>query len=208
MSIAENICPVTTEVCIKSYDFYCVAPKNGSKRKIELFRSNNEDEDDCVECYLCVLPVTLTVDLICFPFNWCEYSNCCYLRNNKIKPGFFKEKIEKNNEIGKKNIQKRQNLEKIPKILEIENNNSTENKNTDNSRIVLSSPSPSNRSIYSTSSNGSIYSNSSTYSNSSNSSTYSNSCLSILSKSDSENDCVFLNSESKKILEIIKECHI
>jgi hypothetical protein len=234
MSIVENMLPSTWYMCNESFKFWCIAPEDGFNRTIECFRYEFQEEDDCVECYLCVLPFAFAVDVACCPCNWYGFSYCCYLKkNNKIKPVFFEQKIKANNEIGKKNIQFYQNQEKSTqneRILTFQNREkSTQNtdnldimNDTDSNRTyILSSPTPSSASsVSSVSSISSASSVSSASSNRSCASCTSNSNNTVVLPSptpsntlacsnsdsnDSDNDCVFVKNKCTKTLELVKE---
>ena len=89
MSIFKNLCPNTQYLCNKANNFWFYPRTNGSKREITIFHSILDEEDDCVECYYCILPIGFSVDLSCFLCSWCYFTNCCYLKNNTVNPMFY-----------------------------------------------------------------------------------------------------------------------
>ena len=115
MSIVENICPATWTTCNKANKFWFTPQNDGSKRTIQLCRPIVEEDDECIECYYCILPICFIFDISCFPCNWCYFSDYCYLKNNKVKPVFFEQNKDKQNEICIKNENIKQNLEKSTK---------------------------------------------------------------------------------------------
>ena len=196
MSIIENMCPNTFYMCSKSYEFWFTPTIDGNSRRIELFRYDFQEEDDCVECYLCVLPFAFAVDITLCPCNLYTSSNCCYFcSNNKIKPLCFGQKIKANNEICKKNIHFNQNLEKPTqneRILAFQTRKKTsqnpDNLNkmditNDNRTSILSSPTPMSSSIVV------LYSPTSR-------------------NTECESDCVFVKNKCTKTLEVVNECEI
>ena len=185
MSIIENMCPNTFYMCSKSYEFWFTPTIDGNSRRIELFRYDFQEEDDCVECYLCVLPFAFAVDITLCPCYLYTSSNCCYFcSSNKIKPVFFEEKINENNEICEKNIQFYQNLEKSTQNTD---NLDVMNDTDSNRTYILSSPTPSNNSSIGSVSSASCTSNSDS------------------NDSDNDNDCVFVKNKCTKTLELVNE---
>ena len=76
----DHICfPITFAMCEEA-DRYCSSAPVGGQRE-----ENNccgpRGEPCCIECYYCLAPCAMVVDVLCFPCNM--YSWCLYCQRDK-----------------------------------------------------------------------------------------------------------------------------
>lgn len=65
--------PITTDMCDKA-DSYCSSPPS---HHTENTCCSPSGEPCCIDCYYCLTPIAMIVDLLCFPCNmYHTYSHC------------------------------------------------------------------------------------------------------------------------------------
>ena len=65
--------PITTDMCDKA-DSYCSSPPS---HHTENTCCSPSEEPCCIDCYYCLTPIAMIVDLLCFPCNmYHTYSHC------------------------------------------------------------------------------------------------------------------------------------
>ena len=75
ISWCEYCLPITNNTCI-SADDYCSGSPNGGSRQ-EGSCCGSRGEPCCIDCYYCLIPCTLVLDIVCLPCNliYCESEN-------------------------------------------------------------------------------------------------------------------------------------
>ena len=65
--ICDNCLPITNNTCNEADEYCSRSPTNGYRQETNC--CGPRGEPCCIDCYYCLTPCTLVLDILCFPCN-------------------------------------------------------------------------------------------------------------------------------------------